>query len=69
MLNIFQSDFQSDDEWTLARQGKSSQVNFVQTGTQFAGHYLDIDNPSTFSGEVLTGWGRTLVHFVQTKSF
>lgn len=68
MLNIFQSDFQSDDEWTLTRQGKFSQVNFVQTGTQFAGHDLDLDNPSTFSGEVLTGLGRTLVHFVQIAS-
>lgn len=65
MLTIFRS----DSEWTLARLGKSYQVNFVQTGTQFTGHYLGIDNPSTFSGEILTGRGRTLVHFVQsTKS-
>ena len=64
MSNIFRA----EDQWTLARLGKSYQVNFIQTETQFTGHYIDVNNSSIFAGEVLTGQGRTLVHFVQSAS-
>lgn len=59
--------FRSNHEWTLTRLGKSHQVNFVQTGTQFGGNYFGIDDSSTFLGEILTGQGRTLVQFVQSR--
>lgn len=58
--------FRTSDEWTLTRLGETYQVNFAQTEAQFEGQYVDVDNPSTFTGEVVTGQGRSLIHFTQS---
>ena len=57
--------FQADDEWTIIRLGKSYSVNFTQDGRRFTGHYINRNNSSTFSGDVINHQDITLVHFVQ----
>jgi hypothetical protein len=60
--------FQPQADWLIVRLGKAHRVRFTQTDNQITGRYVDINNPSTFLGEVLIERGMTLIHFTQTTS-
>ncbi|MBE9100372.1 hypothetical protein [Vacuolonema iberomarrocanum] len=51
--------FQTQQPWTITRAGKTYRVRFEQVGNHFTGHYVDLDNPSRFLGDVVTGIVRT----------
>ena len=51
--------FRAQQLWTITRAGKSYSVRFKQVGNHFTGHYVDLDNPSHFSGDIVIGIVRT----------
>jgi len=57
--------FQAETVWKIQRLGRTYSVCLTQEGTNFTGHYVYINNPSTFNGEVVTGRGITLIYFIQ----
>jgi hypothetical protein len=49
--------FQAETAWKIQRLGRTYYVRLTQEGTYFTGHYVYIDNPSTFNGEVASRLG------------